>query len=261
MIENIKNMLSFMRFTVSMSGSFIAVLAYLLTNQLDFRFFIVMLGSFFACTVIYSYNNLTDKKEDSINRKQTNTITKNNFSHFLIFLFLFLSLIFQYILSTRAMIFSIIFIALGILYSFFRLKKYLLIKNIYTGFGMIPMFLSGTINQPFDQLLINYSLFFAIFITVGSIVSDLRDYKGDKASNFNTIPVYFGYDNAKKITYSSISALSLVILYLNILKLLPLIIFMPLTIYFIYTDKPKRAHLSGGISIIILLVYLIIFSL
>ena len=93
---------------------------------------------------------------------------------------------------------------------------------------------------------------------MGSLISDLRDYKGDKIVGIKTLPVYLGYRWTKKIIYSLLFGISVFILQLNLFYLLPLLLFIPLILLFILKNKPEMAHFYGNISLIFLTAWLMI---
>ena len=45
-----------------------------------------------------------------------------------------------------------------------------------------------------------YYLLFCFFVFLMSIISDIRDFAGDKNNNIKTIPVTIGYKSAKNIS-------------------------------------------------------------
>ena len=110
----------------------------------------------------------------------------------------FLSALF---LSPVAVIFYVSSALSGVIYSYYRIKNIFPLKNVYTGLSLTQAFMIGAANAGLigDMLLYTISLFLLLF--VASLVSDLRDYEGDKAIGINTVPVVLGYEFTKKISF------------------------------------------------------------
>jgi len=75
---------------------------------------------------------------------------------------------------------------MGMAYSFFKIKALPLVKNIYTGFGIALIFLIGSSGAPFTYTMIIYYFLISLFMTTGSIIADLRDYKGDSETGISS---------------------------------------------------------------------------
>lgn len=141
----------------------------------------------------------------------------------------------------------------SIVYSFFRLKKYFLIKNLYTGLAAGLIFLIGTINVSIE--IIQYYLLISFFIFIVSIISDLRDYKGDKASYIKTLPVSLGYHTTKIIVFLLLGVFSFLVLNSHLIILLP---FSLVVLFFVYKNRPNIAHSLGGFSFVFFALFLLL---
>ncbi|MFH1228847.1 MAG: UbiA family prenyltransferase [Candidatus Aenigmatarchaeota archaeon] len=146
-------------------------------------------------------------------------------------------------------------IASSLSYSCFKIKKYSLVKNLYTALGVGTAFLVGAAYIS-AEVMWSYSLFF-FFIMIMSLISDLRDYEGDKKSNIGTLPVSIGYENVRKILFVLLGLFSVQSIFSY-----KLFAFLPFTfsmMYFLYKNRPSKAHSFGGLSFIFLTFWLLIY--
>ena len=167
------------------------MVGYFLFNRLSINIIFVVLTSFFLCAGAYSYNNITDKREDLINRKRISPLTYSSLGNIVVIASFSLGMIFSLFLSGTSIFISSLLLILGIAYSLFRIKRFFLIKNIYTGFGVPILFLLGAASINVETLW--YYFLLSSFSFAGSIISDIRDYEGDKKTCIKTLPVYMGY--------------------------------------------------------------------
>jgi len=253
-IISIKDLISFIRFRIAFQASFLALAGYLLSHAPDTRLIFVFLTSFLGLGGVYAYNDITDKKEDLVNRKRINPFVDNK-GLLIATLCFFFGGICSLFLPNTSTFFYLSLIMTGLIYSRFRIKRYLLIKNLYTGFWITQAFLLGNMSFTYEALL--YYLLFSILFFVGSLISDLRDYNGDKSAGIITIPVRFGYEQGKNLVYFFIFLVSALIVTMDLNKLLILLPFSFLAIFFLNRDRADVAHVCGGFSIIFLVIRLI----
>ncbi|MCK4634369.1 MAG: UbiA prenyltransferase family protein [Candidatus Aenigmarchaeota archaeon] len=250
----ISDFLGFIRFRICIFVTCIGIIGYLLFNPLSTNLFFVTLTCFFAVAGSYAYNNMTDKEEDLINRKELNSFVLDKRSYLVIIVLFSLGFFFSTFLSFYSLIFCLLGIVISFAYSFFKLKKHFLVKNFYTGFGATLVFLLGATYLTSE--IIEYYILLSFFIFIGSAISDLRDYDGDAANNIRTLPVYLGYDAGKKIIFVLLSIFSFLILFFS-----GFIVFLPFTmvmLYFLLKNKPTLAHSCEGCSFIFLVFWLIL---
>lgn len=252
-----KELLDFIRFRISLSGLFLAVSGYLLFNQPDIYLMFVALSSFFLFAFVYSYNNITDREEDLKNRKRVNNYVYNNGLKITIASGL-IGILCSIFLSPFSIILSLIFIATGFSYSHFRIKKYCLIKNLYTAFLITQIFIFGIVNIMINNTLIFYSLFFFVIIFTGSILSDMRDYEGDKIAGINTLPVLFDHKTIKVLVYFLLMLVSAFIIMFDMSGLFIFLPFSFLIMIFLFKDNYHFAHLSGSLGFVFLPFWLLI---
>jgi len=169
--------------------------------KMSFRWeplFIAFSGTFF----LYNLNRLTDKKEDEINYPERSKFVKKygglffKFGFFLYGLSIFLSLyngIYTFCIALIPLI-------LVILYSVFRLKKILYVKNVIVavGWGTIS-FLVGSYSNVFSLEILLIFLFIFIRSLIQSIIFDIKDVTGDGFYKINTIPKKHNIERTKNI--------------------------------------------------------------
>ncbi len=150
----------------------------------------------FAATMfVYSLNRFTDLEEDERNVPDRAAFTKR---HGRLLLTLGVGL---YVLAIGVAVvldlpgagYMVIPLLVAIAYSYLRLKKLFLVKNLTVGFawGLIPL----GVGVYYDILETPGILFLAGYITamltVAAIVFDIKDIEGDRAEGIRTVPVVF----------------------------------------------------------------------
>lgn len=208
----------------------------------------VTLSSFFLCAGTYSFNNIMDLKEDNINRK-TARLSSSPVGLLLSVACLTIGGIFSLTLSSTSVVVYLLASFLGIVYSGFRLKRYIIVKNLYTGFGVMLAFIIGAANPIIIIDVIFYYISLSVFVVLGSIISDMRDIAGDREQSIKTIPVIFGYTSTKRFLFAGIVSYGIFI-FTAMQQLSFILLFLVLMIAFLYADKTKLAHLSGSLAFI-----------
>ncbi len=244
----------FVRLRICLFLTSIGVIGYLLLNSVSSQLIFVVLSCFFAVAGAYAYNNMTDKEEDLVNRKGFNPFVLKKGSYLIIALFFLVGFYFSTFLSFISVTFYLLGVLVSVIYSFFKLKKYFLVKNIYSGFGVSLVFLLGASSIAYET--VEYYILISFFIFIASLISDLRDYEGDRLSNIRTLPVSLGYDNCKKLVFAFLSLFSFTILFFSgFIILLP---FTMVMIYFLIKNKPTLAHSCEGLSFVFLAIWLVV---
>ncbi|MBN2203250.1 MAG: UbiA family prenyltransferase [Candidatus Aenigmarchaeota archaeon] len=252
---NFRDISEFIRLKVCLIISSIAICGFLLFNSLNATLIFIFLSSFFGTAGAYAFNNINDKEEDLINRKRINPFVLNKKGLLIIAVCFIISMIFITLLPTFSIVFSFFGIISSFAYSRLKIKKYSVMKNVFTAIGVGASFLVGTTFFDMDVLW-NY-LIFMLFIFILSLTSDLRDFEGDKKSNIGTLPVSIGYEKARIFLM-----ILLGIFTLNVLLTFRILVFIPFTVlmfYYLYLDKPKRVHSFGGYSLMFLAISLFVF--
>lgn len=251
--SSVREILDFIRFKISFFSLFIGVLGFILANQISHALFLAALSSFCICAGSFAYNNVTDTREDVINRGEINSLAGRKEGMLLIFILFSLGLIFSFFLSRISFFFSITMTFVGVVYSLFRLKRYFLIKNFYIGLCLPILFLigAGALNA---QIIFYYILLFAFFFA-GSLIADLRDCEGDGKTGLATLPVKMGYRKVQVLTAAILAYVSFLIMYLGLRHFFPISFLSFVMLMLLVKDKIKSAHFLGGISILATVVW------
>jgi len=240
----------FIRLKIAIFTGFFAMSGHLLFNPLSSDLLLAGLSAFLACAGAASYNNITDVKEDAINRKKTNKYAQNPKSRIISASCMIGGLYSAYLFSlTSAMLYTIM-MSLLIAYSYFRVKRHILIKNIYTALGNSMIFLVGA-GVLYTEALVDYA-FIAGFVLIGSIISDMRDLEGDKKANIRTLPAVMGYEKTKTLTYILAAAFSMLLAGAGPGELAILLPFTLLMAAMIKIDRIKTAHALVGVPFVLL---------
>lgn len=252
-MQKILDLFKFIRIKICVFITSIAITGFLLFNPFSINLLFVILACFFIIAGGYAYNNITDKKEDIINRKNINPFSYNNYGKIIVILCFLLGIFLSLFLPIYSIFFVLSVIILGIFYSLFRIKKIFPFKNIYTSLVIMQFFLIGASNITIE--IIEYSLFISVFIFILSLISDLRDYNGDKKENIKTLPVYFGYEKTKVFVFILLGIFCLIISFSKVFILLPFALTMK---YFLFRNNFSYAHSCGGFSFVFLSFWLVI---
>ena len=160
MREKIKDFTGFIRLKVCFIICSIALCGYLLFNPLGIYLFLILVSSFFGTAGAYAFNNMNDKEEDLINRKRINPFVQGKNGFLIITVCFIIAIAFSLFLPPFSMLFSFIGVASSMVYSQFKVKKYSIMKNLYTAAGVGTSFLvgsmhmdeKGVVNRMFDPL-------------------------------------------------------------------------------------------------------------
>jgi len=239
----IKELVSFIRPKICFLVTGLAASGYLLFNPVGIKLLFITLCAFFSTSAAYSYNLITDKQEDIINHKKLNYFTiHHKTGRCMIASFILISTISAIFLSKASIILYISAIITGIIYSRARVKEIFPMKNIYTAATLSISFWTGALNTQLTTAMILYSIPITILLFIASLISDLRDYKGDKSLGIKTIPVVIGYKTAQKILYATTLIFLSIIICLKLTGLYALIIFTIPALLLLKQDKPTLAH-------------------
>ncbi len=197
---------------LTISSIFIAIIGFLLPYfsfllyevRVDFR---LLIASFLLTFSVYSFNKLTDIKEDSVNvPERAGFIEKNK--HYVIraaIISYIVALSLSFLQNPFAILIILFPFCTGIVYSIkisnFRLKDITGIKNIVVAlpWAVIGTFLPLAIS--FCDFVVILSIFYFFFIKcfINTVLFDVRDVEGDRMSGVRTIPVVFGRHKTKNL--------------------------------------------------------------
>lgn len=240
----IQEFIAFIRPKICLFITGIAVSGYLLFNPVGIKLIFVFLCAFFGAVAAYTYNQLTDRKEDLINKEKLNSFVISANAPMYVISFVLLSFIFALFLSKLAVLFYVIGLVTGMGYSSFRIKEIFLLKNLYTAFIMpMPFLLGATANSLITYKTVGCFLLVVLLVFVVSLLGDLRDCKGDKATGINTMSVVFGYGPVKKIASLSLGFFILTIVGLGYTIFYLLMPFIVAALLFLKKDDLKNTRI------------------
>ncbi|MBC7912902.1 MAG: UbiA family prenyltransferase [Pyrinomonadaceae bacterium] len=244
------------------SNVFIALLAFSISYIANILIgkepdLILMLIAFSVMFFIYTINRFSDLKEDEINApNRVNFIYKYGKYLLSVSSLAFISSILYAVVYRPAMaIYIFLPVLIGIIYSFFGLKRIFLMKNVFVGmaWGILAL-INGAYYEAFSPQLISFSIIVGVMMIINSTVFDLKDIEGDSFHNITTLPVKLGIGKTKIVC--SMLNLSLVmftagLFYLHIFSGIISVIFL-LYVYiflYIYFAKPVNNPLFYGIFV------------
>ncbi len=169
---------------------------------LDWRLFILVIASTFAIASGYIINNFYDAKKDIINRPKKSYLDRlvSQKTQLQVYFTLnFFSALLGYIISWRAALFYSVYIFIIWFYSH-KLKKILFVGNITASLlAVLPFFGILMYFKNFYHVIFAHAIFLFLIILIREIIKDLENIEGDLSNNYQTIPVKFGENFAKKI--------------------------------------------------------------
>jgi 4-hydroxybenzoate polyprenyltransferase len=151
----------------------------------------------FAATLfVYSLNRITDLDEDRTNVPNRADFTERYGRPILVAgVTLYLAAIgAAFALGLPGAPFLVLPAAAAALYSLFRVKRLLLVKNLIVGisWGIIPLGVAVYYGIGLTPEIAVLSAFFTVMLTVAAAVFDIKDIEGDRAEGIRTVPIAFG---------------------------------------------------------------------
>lgn len=182
---------------------------------LDFNLFIIVLASSLTIASGYIINNFYDSKKDLINRPNKSMLdrlvsqkTKLQVYFTVNFIVATLALF----VSFRAVLFYSTYIFLIWFYSH-KLKKYPIIGNLTASLlAVLPFFAILLYYKNLYPEIFAHATFLFLLLLIREMIKDLENIKGDIANDYQTIPVKFGEEFAKK-TITALTIFTLVPIY------------------------------------------------
>lgn len=151
---------------------------------------------FAAALFVYSLNRLTDIEEDRANLPGRADFTERFGRLLLAFgvLLYLVAVVGAFVLGLPGAPFLVLPAVAAVLYSTFRAKQLLLVKNAIVGisWGIIPLGVGVYYRIGFPVELLVLAGFFTVMLTVAAAVFDIKDLEGDDAAGIRTIPIAFG---------------------------------------------------------------------
>jgi len=169
---------------------------------LDFTFFIIVFASALTIASGYIINSFYDSQKDLINKpnkSKLDRLVSQKTKLQVYFSINFIVAILSFFISLRALLFFASYIFLIWFYSH-KLKKYPMIGNLTASFlAILPFFAILFYYKNFYPQIFAHAVFLFSLILIREIIKDLENIKGDIANNYQTVPVRYGENIAKKI--------------------------------------------------------------
>lgn len=167
----------------------------------DWRLFLLVMASTFAIASGYIINNFYDAKKDIINRPKKSYLDRlvSQKTQLQVYFTLnFFAALLAFVISWRAALFYSVYIFIIWFYSH-KLKKILVVGNITASLlAVLPFFGILMYFKNFYQVIFAHAIFLFLLILIREMIKDLENIEGDLSNNYQTIPVNFGENIAKK---------------------------------------------------------------
>lgn len=239
----LRELAGFIRFTIAFFLGILGAAGFIIYNPATPHLAGVFVSSFLLVASTYSYNNITDKAEDLLNRKRINYFVYYSMKGRIISFLLFTAGgVISYFLGSTPFVLYALLGVMGYLYSYRKIKRILLVKNIYTTLLSGIFMLGASVSSPISREIIFFTAALAFLFFIGSLLSDLRDMKGDAAAGIRTIPVVFGYEKAKFFLLILINIFFSIAVIFQIRKLYVFSFFLIPVIEFLSIQKIHHAH-------------------
>lgn len=169
---------------------------------LDFNLFMIVLVSSLTIASGYIINNFYDSEKDLINRpnkSQLDRLLSQKTKLTVYFTVNFIVFLLSFFVSFRAVLFFSTYIFLIWLYSH-KLKKMSVVGNLTASFlAVLPFFAILLYYKNLYPQIFAHATFLFLLLLIREMIKDLENIKGDIANDYQTIPVMFGENTAKKI--------------------------------------------------------------
>jgi len=258
-MNGMMKLFKFVRANLCTLAALLAVNGFLLLNSPSFAVLGISAAAFCAYASLAAYNNITDKREDAINRKSINPLSASPAGKLITVATSAASIVMSYFISISTTFVCLSILATGIAYSKFRIKKYPLVKNIYTAIVMSAFFFMGATDGPAIPavFIVYFAAMFAFFMA-GSIVSDVRDYEGDRKTGIKTLSVLLGLRKSKLLIAGFVTTLAFFTIAFGLWNLYTFTAIAIAATAIALSGRPHIAHTMGGLALIALTLQLVI---
>ena len=191
---------------------------------------IFILGIFFLCSAVYSFNALAGIAEDVKNVRLSALKGRRKFFLLSLTVFIIAFIMSFSFLSSFLVICSIVSFFLWMVYSFpkkgFKYKPVL--GTLIHFVGQILHFEMGySVIKPTDSFSLLISIYFALLFSAGHINHELIDYEADRETGINTGAVFFGKKVWTAVSFILFSGATVFLLWISIIRTINIIIFFP----------------------------------
>lgn len=206
-MNKIKGFFRLLRFELPVAAGVCVVMGQILALGNFAAISIIVLGFvsvFLISASILVLNDYFDIETDKINALErpipSNLVTPSEALSFSLFL-LIIGLLLSYLISSTALIISIILSLIGFLYNRY-FKRTGLTGNLMVSFSVGMTFIYGgaSVGEPFNKIVLLFSLVAALIDLGEEIAADAMDIKGDMLIDSNSIAIKYGRSIALKIS-------------------------------------------------------------
>ena len=170
----------------------------------DLNLFCIILTSSITIAAGYIINNFYDSEKDLINRpfkSKIDQLISQQKKLSIYFIFNIIAVIIASYISFKAVIFFSFYIFCIWLYSH-KLKRIAFIGNVAaTLLAILPFFAIFIYYKNYEPVIFVHAAFLMLIIFMRELIKDLENIKGDIATNYNTIPVFYGEKTTKVILF------------------------------------------------------------
>lgn len=204
----------------------------------------LLLIPFSGSFLIYNFNRFTDLGEDQVNIPERHIFVQKYGRGLLIvsILFYLASLYLAFTANLYVLAFTLLPVAGAVIYSYFRFKKFFLIKNLIVSLSWgISALLVGAYFQEFSLLLMAIYVFFSLQFLINVIIFDIKDIRGDSLYKIETLPDKVGVERTKKFCFFIIFLLILTCGFILTIDLKGLVL-VPALLYIFFFIKKAEKH-------------------
>ncbi len=161
----------------------------------------IFFSTFFIVGATYAYNSTKDGDEDRANKLELHPYIRSGKGGLVCAATFLSGLGAASFAGASVFLFAFACTVIGYAYSALRVKRFVIVKTAYIALSDALLVIWGFVyKMNFSEVAWYY--FVSIFSLVFgmSLISDMKDYDGDKAASVPTIPVVFGLHSAKVVS-------------------------------------------------------------
>ncbi len=252
----------FLRIETCSAVTCIALSGYLLFNRAGLDTVFIALAVFFGCGASYAYNQFTDKEEDSINNKGVNLFAGRRTGYYIIAVCMAVSIISILHASLLSTAVYIACVAAGAAYSALRIKRFFLMKNLYSGlFLSSPFFIGSAAGNTLTIEMVPYFLLILLITMTSNLNGDIRGYLGDSMSGLRTIPVVIGMKPSMWMIHINVVVFSAATMLLGYYFFIPMIPLLAASLIFLDVGDHMNSRSSMISTFFVMIFSLVIIQM
>ncbi len=208
---------------ISLSTTSIALSSILLTGlSIDYiPLFIVFAATLF----VYNLNRFTDRVEDARNNPERAEFFSAYGRYWLLIgvIGYVVAMAIGIWLSLPMVEYLFLPLFVGLIYSVFRAKELLLIKNLLVGisWGIIPLGVGAYYGILWHVEIVFLAGYIASMILIAAVIFDIKDITGDKNAGIRTIPILIGPARTRRLSLISTFIVAGIVILLVAFQVIP----------------------------------------